>query len=369
MEGIKKQMEAMNEDFVYVDLPYECGDRTPRGIALGIFDGFHIGHQALLRELKHVCRKRGLRVTVFTFSFPKGVSFGGRDLHHTELMNDRERVHALKAFGVDDIFMIPMTDSITTLSPDTFLETVVVKKLGGTVLAIGEDAHFGYRGAGDAAFLQSFASSHPLEAVIVPDVFWGGSKVSSSRIRALIASGDVKTATTLMTRPFRLFCDIESTATLPGKKVLDTCQSSDAYQTNVACPSSDIYQKSDALQSAVAYQPHGGYHLSCACRASDASDDSMKHTVLPSSGGVNGATDIVFQCPYPERSIVLSRGVYITRVLFPEDDIDVQALSEVLMLPNTKTGRYGLTIVSRITRGHVNLAEGKSVVIEVLERA
>jgi len=133
-------------------------------------------------------------------------------------MNDRERVYALKSFGVDDIFMIPMTDRITTLSPETFLDTVVIKKLGGVVLAIGEDAHFGHRGAGDAVFLQSFATTHPLEAVVVPDVFWGGTKVSSSRIRALIAAGDVKTATTLMTRPFRLFCDIESTAALPRKK-------------------------------------------------------------------------------------------------------------------------------------------------------
>jgi hypothetical protein len=361
-------MEAMKEDFVYVELPEEPDDKTTRGIALGIFDGFHIGHQALLSELKHVCHKKGLRVTVFTFSFPKSVSFGGRDLHHTELMNDRERVRALKAFGVDDIFMIPMTDRITTISPEKFLESVVIKRLGGVVLAIGEDAHFGYRGAGDAAFLQSFATSHPLEAVVVPDVFWGGSKVSSSRIRALIASGDVKTATTLMTRPFRLFCDIESTAVLPSQKVADTCLSSNAYQTNVACQSSDIYQKSDACQSAVACQSYDGHHSSCACMASDASADAVKHTVLPSSGETDGTEDVIFQCPYPERSIVLSRGVYKTRVLFPEDDTGVQALSEVLMLPNATTGRYGLTLVSRITQSHANLAEGKSVVIEVLER-
>lgn len=362
-------MDAMKDDFVHVELPEESGDKTPRGIALGIFDGFHIGHQALLRELKRVCRKKGLRVTVFTFSFPKGVSFGGRDLHHTELMNDRERVRALKAFGVDDIFMIPMTDHITTISPEKFLETVVINKLGGAVLAIGEDAHFGYRGAGDAAFLQSFATSHPLEAVVVPDVFWGGSKVSSSRIRALIAAGDVKTATTLMTRPFRLFCDIESTAVLPSQKVLDTGQSSNAYQTNVACQSSDIYQQTDACQSTVARLPYGGYHSSCACRASDASDDAMKHTVLMSSGETDGTEDVIFQCPYPERSIVLSRGVYKTRILFPEDDTSVQAFSEVMMLPNAKTGRYGLTLVSRIIRGQINLVEGKPVVIEVLERA
>jgi len=79
--------------------------------------------------------------------------------------------------------------------------------------------------------------------------------------------------------------------------------------------------------------------------------------------------EVVFQCPYPERSIVLSRGVYKTRIFFPEEDTDAQALSEVLMLPNTKTGRYGLTLVSRITRGLPHLSEGKSVVIEVLERA
>lgn len=325
-------MDVMKDDFVYVDLPEECDDRTPRGIALGIFDGFHLGHQALLRELKRICRKKGLRVTVFTFSFPKGVTFGGRDLHHTELMNDRERIYALKSFGVDDIFMIPMTDRITTLSPETFLDTVVIKKLGGVVLAIGEDAHFGHRGAGDAVFLQSFATTHPLEAVVVPDVFWGGTKVSSSRIRALIAAGDVKTATTLMTRPFRLFCDIESTAALPRKKGGTGCQQS-AYQSF------------------------------------EAAAGLAQNTILTSSDEADVTAEVVFQCPYPERSIVLSRGVYKTRIFFPEEDTDDQALSEVLMLPNAKTGRYGLTLVSRITRGLPHLSEGKSVVIEVLERA
>ena len=235
-------------------------EKKPRGIALGIFDGFHLGHQALIAALRGVCQKNNLRTGVFTFSFPDGVSFGGRAIRHTELMTDQERIRALFAFGVDDIFMIPFSDRMVRLLPTSFLNDVIMDQLSADVFAIGEDARFGYRGEGDAAFLRRFAAEHALLPVIVPDVLFEGTKISSTRIRALLSAGDVGRAASMMTRPFRMVCRVRS----------------------VSFPKKALGAKGEP---------------------------ERKSSVL-------SERDVVFTFNYPDRSVVLNRGTYSVRLFF-----------------------------------------------------
>lgn len=175
-----------------------------RGIALGVFDGVHLGHQALIASLIEVCRKIGLRPAALTFSYEGGFGFDRRPLGHEFIMTDEEKLKALGKTGLEEIFLVPLADEFLHLSPAAFLDEVVVGTLGGQVLAIGEDGHFGWRGQGDAAFLESYGAPRGLRSLIVQDVLWEGDKVSSSRIRALLADGRVDQATTMMTRPFSL---------------------------------------------------------------------------------------------------------------------------------------------------------------------
>lgn len=185
-----------------------------RGIALGVFDGVHLGHQELLARLRQASLKEDLVPSAFTFSYPEGLGFDGRPLGRAFLMTEEDRVQALLDQGLEDIFLIPISESLIHLSPLDFLDRVILEDLGGAILALGEDARFGYRGEGDRAFLEDFSRHKALRPLLVGDVAWGGDKVSSSRIRRALEKGFAEDARAMMTRPFSL----EGTV-IPGKKL------------------------------------------------------------------------------------------------------------------------------------------------------
>lgn len=182
----------------------EGGEKEQRGIALGVFDGVHLGHQALIRTLLAACRKDGLVPAALTFSYEDGLGFDRKPLNHSFIMSEEEKLEALGQAGVEEIFLVSLTDDFLHLSPTEFLNSLVVSRLGGQLLAIGQDGHFGWRGQGDADFLEAYALTHPLRSLVVEDISWQGAKVSSSRIRLLLAGGEMEEAAAMMTRPFRL---------------------------------------------------------------------------------------------------------------------------------------------------------------------
>ncbi len=178
--------------------------KKARGIALGIFDGVHLGHQALIRALLALCRERRLIPAALTFSFEGGLGFDGRPIGHAFIMNEEEKLQALEETGVSEVFLVSLTDEFSHLSPPDFLDQVIIDQLGGQVLAIGQDGRYGWHGEGDARFLEEYGPLHALSPLVVDDVLWEGEKVSSTRIRGLLSEGQVEPAMAVMTRPFCL---------------------------------------------------------------------------------------------------------------------------------------------------------------------
>lgn len=179
-------------------------EKADRAIALGAFDGVHIGHRELIKTLLWECDKKALRPSVFTFSYPEGLGFNRRPIEHDFLMTEEEKIGALAQLGVEDIFIIAVNDEFTHLRPFEFLDRVIRKDLGGKILAIGEDGRFGYKGEGDVQFLLEYSKGQPLQAMIMGDVYWQEEKVSSTRIREALWAGNIEDATAMMTRPFCL---------------------------------------------------------------------------------------------------------------------------------------------------------------------
>lgn len=186
---------------------YRQFDRIPpvaRGIALGIFDGVHLGHRHLILTMIRRSEELDLLPAVFTFSYEAGMDFNERKVNHDFLMTDDEKIEALHALGVKDVFLIPLTSEFCHLSAESFLRSVLEEKLHAHLLAIGEDGRFGWMGRGDVAFLKEYAEHHALEPLIVPDFTWKGVKVTSTRIREALSLGQVEGATEMMGRAFRL---------------------------------------------------------------------------------------------------------------------------------------------------------------------
>jgi riboflavin kinase/FMN adenylyltransferase len=182
----------------------EAAPTASRGIALGDFDGVHLGHRALIGALIRACRASSLRPAIFTFSYGAGYDFDDTAVTRPFLMTEKDRLRAIASLGVEDVWILPVEPSLSHCSPTCFLKDIVSDALGGRLLAMGEDARFGHAGAGDAALLRREGPELSIRPLIVPDVTVDGRKVSSTRIREALGRGDVAEAATLMTRPFQL---------------------------------------------------------------------------------------------------------------------------------------------------------------------
>jgi len=165
-------------------------------VAIGIFDGVHRGHQQILAE----AAKYGA-VTVLTFD-PHPTSIFAPERTPSALVNLHDRIELLKDHGASDVVVIPFTKEFAAMSPDEFIEEILVNQLGATHVTVGENFTFGHKAAGNALYLKEHAQGFGVSAVHLEEN--RGSAISSSRIRTLIVDGDVERANELLTRPFYL---------------------------------------------------------------------------------------------------------------------------------------------------------------------
>lgn len=175
-------------------------ERRPLCVAVGVFDGYHLGHQALVRALL-LARRAGERTAIVTFA--------DHPLRH--LQPDRvppqiatlaERINAFARAGVDEAFVLPFDERIASLSPQAFLDDLLLEKLGARVLAVGANFRFGAGRAGDVAFARAHLEAQGREAIGVPNALLDGERISSTRVRAAIAAGDLALADRLLGLPF-----------------------------------------------------------------------------------------------------------------------------------------------------------------------
>jgi len=175
---------------------------TPRMIALGVFDGVHIGHRAVLAR---ALSNHDFAPAVFTFRGVKDVKMGGA------LQTDTQRRRELEILGFQDVFEADF-DEIRDLSPEAFVG-LLKEKLNAKALVCGYNFHFGKDGAGDTALLTALCEQAGIELHILPAVTADGDAVSSTRIKQALTAGDIPTVTRLLSRPFTI-----STKVVNGQK-------------------------------------------------------------------------------------------------------------------------------------------------------
>jgi riboflavin kinase/FMN adenylyltransferase len=166
-------------------------------VAIGTFDGLHLGHRYLLSRLINSAREEGLKVVVVTLDAPVRPVAG-------LLTTIEEKVRLLGTLPVDDIVVLPITPDIIDLPAADFFEKFIVKKLRAKRLVVGNDFAFGYGREGDIRWLKRTGPAHGVSVTVVAPLRREGGVISSSRIRALIADGDVDAAKRLLGRPYSL---------------------------------------------------------------------------------------------------------------------------------------------------------------------
>ena len=174
-----------------------------RVIALGFFDGVHLGHAALLRRTVEEAAARGVTPAVFTFDrVPKEVISG----IPCPLINSPEDRADLvrRLYGIRDVIMVPFDDEMRTTSWEDFVTKILVERYHAVHLVAGHDHHFGHKNQGSPELLAQKCAELGLGCDIIPKVEIGGITVSSTYIRRLVELGQIERANRFLGHPHTL---------------------------------------------------------------------------------------------------------------------------------------------------------------------
>jgi len=171
---------------------------------IGSFDGVHLGHQLILRQLIQIARDQGLPAVVIVFE-PQPQEFFAGDKAPARLMRMREKLEALWAVGVDKVLCLHFNQKLRSLSADQFIDQVLIEGLAVKHLVVGDDFRFGCDRKGDFALLQRRGAEVGFAVTDTHTLEIDGKRVSSTRIRDLLESGNFVEAEKLLGKPYGIY--------------------------------------------------------------------------------------------------------------------------------------------------------------------
>lgn len=184
-------------------------DKVKRGhrggiLALGTFDGVHLGHQKVIKSLKRRAGDLRKKSIVLTF-----------DIHPLKTVDPakcpplltpkEEKIRLIQDLGVDVLILANFNKEFASLSPEKFIKDILVDRLSVAEVFVGKNFTFGRGAMGDIAFLKSKAREYGFKVRTIPPVKIGKTAISSTAIRGLIRRGEVKEAAKLLGRPYTLY--------------------------------------------------------------------------------------------------------------------------------------------------------------------
>ncbi len=174
-----------------------------RVIALGFFDGVHLGHAALMNRTRERAKELGAVPTAFTFDpHPQSVIFNKPMML---LTSPEDRADLMRRYyGIEDVVVCPFTPERMKQTWEDFIRNTLKEGLGAVHLVAGHDYHFGYKGQGNPQRLQDFCAELGIGVDIIPKVEQDGITISSTYIRTLVAQGEIQRANEFLGHPYTL---------------------------------------------------------------------------------------------------------------------------------------------------------------------
>ena len=169
-------------------------------VVIGVFDGVHKGHQLLLNRAKEIADGRS--IVALTFD-PHPTTVFAPDKAPTMLTTLADRVELLKIHNADQVAVMKFNEKFATMSPEDFVETVLVNQLHASTVIVGKNFTYGHKAAGNVDTLIKSGLTHNF-TVDIQELKSDNDVISSSRIRKLVIEGKVEEARALLSRPHRL---------------------------------------------------------------------------------------------------------------------------------------------------------------------
>ncbi|MFD0671689.1 bifunctional riboflavin kinase/FAD synthetase [Cohnella sp. GCM10027633] len=168
-------------------------------LAVGFFDGVHLGHQEVIRQAVALAKQQGYVPAVMTFDPHPRVVLGHGSQYTTVLTPVEDKLALFAELGVEAAYVIHFDRPFSEVTAERFVKSLIAP-IGVRVAVVGFDFKFGYRGEGNADTLRAFGDG--LQVHVVSPVFEGGGKVSSTRVREQLAEGEPRIASRLLGRPY-----------------------------------------------------------------------------------------------------------------------------------------------------------------------
>lgn len=177
-------------------------------LTIGNFDGVHRGHQAMLALLRNEAQHRGVPSCLLSFEPHPRDHFarlaGKPELAPARIATLRDKLSELERVGIDQVVVLRFDKALSSLSPQAFIDDVLVKGLHAKYVLVGDDFRFGAKRAGDYAMLDAAGSAAGFDVARMMSYEVHGLRVSSSAVREALATGDMERAATLLGRPYSI---------------------------------------------------------------------------------------------------------------------------------------------------------------------
>ncbi|MBV1818569.1 bifunctional riboflavin kinase/FAD synthetase [Anaerosalibacter bizertensis] len=186
-------------------ISYDKNERVKgaTAVALGNFDGLHIGHQQLIKTMVHEGKKKELKTSVLLFTtHTKNVI--NKDKKPNMLTSNNQKIELLESIGVEMIYSMNFNEDIMRLSPKQFVEDILIDKLHVKLVVVGFNYRFGYKAKGDSNYLKELGKELGFEVIVVEPVYGEEEVISSTLIRKLLREGNIKKANDFLGRPYEM---------------------------------------------------------------------------------------------------------------------------------------------------------------------
>lgn len=171
-------------------------------VALGMFDGVHRGHRALLSRAAEIAHEKGDTAVAFTYDNHPRELFSGSFPY---LCTREQRETLIRETGCDRVDSIPFDAAFASMAPETFIDWLDARYEGGvSAIVAGYDYRFGAKAAGDTTLLRTLCNSRGIDLAVIDEVKVDGETCASTRIRELLRAGDAERAERMLGRPYAL---------------------------------------------------------------------------------------------------------------------------------------------------------------------
>lgn len=180
---------------------FQGQEAGPCVLTIGNFDGVHLGHQRILAQVKEKAKEQQLLSSVMVFE-PQPLEWFRPDQAPARIMSLRDKLTALRNYGIERVFCARFNKSFQSLSASEFVKQVLVKGLNVRHLVVGDDFRFGSGREGDFAYLCEAGKAHGFTVEDTPTYLHDGQRVSSTRVREALAQGKLQEAEMLLGHPY-----------------------------------------------------------------------------------------------------------------------------------------------------------------------